>query len=125
MKPVQSAKKNLKSFENIISSIADGSFDDEVSVMLLQIKCKDIMMEAEIYMSLYPESTWPCLRLYEMRIARYLERIKEMQEDCFGPMPPNEMPAQLRMQKRLKLQRLDVVYGKLYRLGLFIEELLD
>jgi hypothetical protein len=100
MKPIQSVKQNLKTFEDLINSIADGSFDDEVSPKLLETNCKNIQMEAEIYLPLYPESTWPCPRLYNMRIAEYVKEIRQMEEDCFGTVRVSEMPPQMRMQKR-------------------------
>ena len=104
------APKDWKSFEDTISSIMDGSYDPEFSSMLLQVKCKTIKMEAEIAMALNPErKTRRLMELYHMKIGKCLDSIKENQ----------------RFANDLQLEKLDVVYGKLFRLRKFIGELLE
>jgi len=57
MKIEERAVENLKSFEETIFGITAWPCSDyELSVMQLQTKCRDICMEFEIYMVLYPGS---------------------------------------------------------------------
>jgi hypothetical protein len=108
MNLTESAPRNFKSFEETISKVMDGRYD-EFSTMLLQIKCKTIKMDAEIAMTLYPEGrTSRCLELYLRRITKCLDLIRENQ----------------RFANDLQLEKLDVVYGKLFRLRRFIGEVL-
>lgn len=110
MNLIQRAPKDWKSFEDTVSSILDGSYDSEFGSMLLQIRCKSIKIEAEIAMALNPEGkTRRLLELYEMKIGKYLDQISEMQG----------------LANDLQLEKLDVVYCKLYRLRRFIRGLLE
>jgi len=109
MNLMQRVSKDWKSFEDTIFGIMDdGSYDPEFSLMLLQIKCKTIRMEIEIAMALNLEpKTRRLLELYQMKIGKCLDSIKENQ--CFA--------------NDLQLEKLDVVYGKLFHLRRFIGEL--
>lgn|GEM_PF-3334082 len=108
MNLIESAKQNLQSFETTTSSVMDGSYCEEFTALLLQVKCKNIHMEADIATALYPEQIRPYLKLYAMRITRCLNRIREMQSYA----------------DERQLERFDIVYGKLFRLRRFIRELL-
>ncbi|MNL36153.1 hypothetical protein D3C87_1582230 [compost metagenome] len=66
-------------------------------------------MDAEIAMALNPEQkTIRLLELYVMKISKCLDRIHEMEQQA----------------SEIQLEQLDIVYGKLERLGQFIGELL-
>ncbi|MDR6786059.1 hypothetical protein ABIE26_004471 [Pedobacter africanus] len=108
MKLEESVGDNLKSFEEIISSIANDNYDDACIAKILQLICMDIHMEAEISMTLYPDCTRPWLNLYVFNISRYLGNIEKTQKSV----------------GKVHHERLNLIYTKLYRLSRFIEELL-
>jgi predicted Rossmann fold nucleotide-binding protein DprA/Smf involved in DNA uptake len=105
----KSTLQNLKFFGQTVSGLSRGLYDDESTEMLLQIKCKNIKMEADIAMALYPESNRRCLEIYVEQLTRYLDNIEEMQKHT---------------RDEEQLERLDVVFAKLYRLNRFIGALL-
>jgi hypothetical protein len=72
MKLAEGALENLEFIRQTISSISNGSYDEEVGEPLFRLKCNNIRMEAEISTILYPEQIRPCLQKYHAELGNHM-----------------------------------------------------
>ena len=110
MRLAERTSRDIKSFDDMVTNIADRRYDIDIGGMLLNSRCINIRMDAEISAALYPELVKPYLKMYFLCLTRCMGQIQEMLLD------DNER----------ELEQLNLVFGKLDRLArLFAELLVD